>query len=130
MVFGGQRGEMLVVKGCGMNRLDSAKLVSYVSRTSIKYEQQWCGLFFQSVVRISLPSTHTKPPLPKQHEISLFSYRFTPFPSSCLHFRKSHFRLQAICEIRSASCQLVCFPAFSFCLLVSYYCYIFAAEIC
>ena len=32
MVFGDWKDEFVVVKGCGMNRLDSAKLVSNVTR--------------------------------------------------------------------------------------------------
>ena len=32
MAFGGRKGELVVVIGCGMNRLDSAKLVSSVMR--------------------------------------------------------------------------------------------------
>ena len=31
MAFGGSEGELVVVIGCGMNRLDSAKLVSNVT---------------------------------------------------------------------------------------------------
>jgi len=31
MVFGGRKGELLVVIGCGANRLDSAKLASNVT---------------------------------------------------------------------------------------------------
>ena len=32
MVLGGWKGELVAVIGCGMNRLDSAKLVSNVMR--------------------------------------------------------------------------------------------------
>ena len=31
MVFGGRKGELMVLIGCGMNGLDSAKLVSNVT---------------------------------------------------------------------------------------------------
>ena len=31
MAFGGRKGELVVVIGCGMNRLDSAKLMSNVT---------------------------------------------------------------------------------------------------
>ena len=36
MTFGGRKGEQLVVIGCGMNRLDSTKLVSNVTRVRDK----------------------------------------------------------------------------------------------
>ena len=32
MVFGGRKGELVAVKGCGMNRLDNAKQVLNVTR--------------------------------------------------------------------------------------------------
>ena len=36
MAFGGRKGELVAVIGCGMNRLDSAKLVSNVMRVRDK----------------------------------------------------------------------------------------------
>lgn len=36
MAFGGRRGELVVVRGCGMNYLDSVKLASYVTRVRDK----------------------------------------------------------------------------------------------
>ena len=32
MAFGGRQGELVAVIGCGMNRLDSAKLASNITR--------------------------------------------------------------------------------------------------
>ena len=37
MTFGGWKGELLVVIGCGTNRLDSAKLVSTLREFGIRY---------------------------------------------------------------------------------------------
>ena len=36
MAFGGRRGELLVVIGCGMSQLDGVKLASYVTRVCDK----------------------------------------------------------------------------------------------
>ena len=36
MAFGDRRGELLVVIGCGMSRLDGVKLASYVARVRDK----------------------------------------------------------------------------------------------